>query len=400
MKYNKTLNISLFIISVVSLITGCGKENKDVSKQVDAKNVVTEKTIKLNRDQLQLMDIELNPLEERVIYPTVYASGIVAPKPNLDAVVTPRISGTVDKVFVLEGSNVKKGQPLMSISSSELIQLQQDYMIALNDANFYQKEYDRQASLRSANVGALSEFQLVESKYLNAKSLEKTLKARLQLQGVNVDNLSDPQNAKIKTEKIITSPITGFIHNMPARMGMRAEQNTLLAEIIDLSELRADLYCYEKDINIITEGQEVDIEFVNKSIPSVKGKIENFDRTKDFETKAIVAHASFRTPKGHTVLPEMSITAKIKGLSNGRKIKAVRQSSIFDDGGNQSYIYYTTPSDSVKVLIFKRAKVRSGASDGDYVEINFEEAVPSKILIANNNVANLENEFKKQNSAE
>ncbi len=386
-----SFKISL-LIAIAFFLAACGEEKPKVENK---STIAAPPSIVLTTEQLSLMDIQLQTMEDKLIYPTIYANGIVAPKPNHEAAVTPRISGTIDKIFVLEGSNVQKGQALMSISSTELIQMQQDYMTALADANFYRKDFDRQTTLKNSNVGALSEYQLIESKFQNAISLEKTLRAKLNLQGVNADDLADPANAVIKTEKILRAPITGFIHNMPAKVGMRAENSSVLAEIIDLSELRADVYCYEKDLALISENQKVEIAFINKSIPAVIGKIENVSRTIDKETRSIVLHTSFVTPKGYLVLPEMSITAKIQGLNAGKMKKTIAQTALFDDG-NQFYIFYTTKSDTAKNLIFRKAKVIPGVTDGKSIELDFEELVPANAQIAISNVTNIESEFKKQ----
>lgn len=380
------------------LLAACSStENKPTEESTQKQPVYEKPKALIAQSKLDLLNIKWVSLTQRMIYPTIYANGVVAPKPNHDAAVVARITGVIDKIFVLEGVNVQKGQALMSISSTELIQLQQDYMSALADANFYRKEFERQTTLRNSNVGALSEYQLIESKYQNAISLEKTLREKLRLQGIDPNDLADPENAKIKTEKILRSPISGFIHNMPARVGMRPEPGTVLAEIIDLSELRADVYCYEKDLALIQEKQPIEIQFANKAIPAVKGNIEFVSRTIDKETRAIIMHTSFKAPKGYLVLPEMSITAKIQGLNFGKSKKVIPHTAIYDDG-SQSYVYYTTSPDTAKVKEVYKGKVRLGVTDGEFVEIDFEEPVPDNAKFANTNVANIEGEFGKKSN--
>lgn len=394
MYIQKIFKTSFFYVLGLVLLVACeGEKEKAVIE--NTATGPSYPSINLEKSQLALLDIQMSKMEDKLIYPTIYANGVVAPKPNHDAALTPRISGVIDNIFVLEGSNVQKGQAIMSLSSTELIQMQQDYMTAIADANFYKKEFERQTTLRTSNVGALSDFQLVESKYQNAISLEKTLRAKLALQGVDANDLADPANAKIKTEKILRSPITGFIHNMPAKVGMRAEPSSVLAEIIDLSELRADVYCYEKDLAYISENQNVEIQFINKAIPPVTGKIDHVSRTIDKETRSIVMHTSFKAPKGYLVLPEMSITAKIQGINAGKMKKVIPQTAIYDDG-SQQYIFYSMSADTSQKVNFRKAKVRTGVNDGKNVELDFEEPVPANAQVAISNVANLESEFKKQ----
>jgi cobalt-zinc-cadmium efflux system membrane fusion protein len=395
MKKNK---ISFYILNFTFYIifSGCSTEEK--KKEIKSSGVTVAPHVYLDDSQLKLMDIQLSRMEEKLVYPTIYASGIISPKPNHEASVTPRISGMVDNIFVLEGSNVKKGQALMSVSSSELIQMQQDYMSSVVEVIFQQKEFDRQSTLRNSNVGALAEFQLAESKYLNAITIEKTLAEKLKLQGIDPNDIKDPANAKIKSEKILRSPIDGFIYFLPAKVGMRAEPGTILAEIIDLSELRADVYCYEKDLALIRENQEVEIQFINKNIPNAIGKIENISRTIDKETRSIVMHTSFKAPHGYLVMPEMSITAKIKGLNSGKMTKTVPMTAIYDES-EQSFIYYSSQPDSTGKYNFRRARVKIGNNDGKNVELEFEQPVPQNAFIAVSNITSIESEFKKQENS-
>jgi cobalt-zinc-cadmium efflux system membrane fusion protein len=380
----------------ISIFISCSKDEK--KKEIKASAIPSYQIVKLSDEQLKLMEISLSKMEEKLIYPTIYASGVVSPKPNYEASVTPRISGMIDKIFVLEGSNVSKGQALMSVSSTELIQMQQDYMEAVVGIKLQEKEYERQTTLRNSNVGALAEYQVAESRYLNAITLEKTLAEKLKLQGINVEDIKDPTSAKIKADKILKSPIDGFIYNLPAKVGMRAEPGTVVAEIIDLSELRADVYCYEKDLALIREDQELEIQFINKTIPNAIGKIDHISRTIDKQTRSIVMHTSFKAPKGFLVMPEMSITAKIKGLNSGKMTKTVPLAAIYDES-EQSYIYYATKADTSKSYSFRKAKVKVGNNDGNNVELEFEEPVPNNCLVAITNVINIAAEFKKQENS-
>ncbi|MDX2190898.1 MAG: efflux RND transporter periplasmic adaptor subunit [Bacteroidota bacterium] len=385
--------LRVIIVVALSINFSCKESNE---KKVDVnESVYVVPSVTITKKQIDLLNIKIAPVTDRLIYPTLYANGIVAAMPNHEATVSTRIAGVVDKIFVVEGSVVKKGDPIMILSSSELVQLQQDYLSALVDARFYQKEYERQTTLRKENVGALSEFQLIESKYMSAVSKEKTLKEKLTIQeGVDPIDLQDPLQAIIRTHITLKAPISGFVYNMPSRIGMRAEPGMVLAEIIDLSELRADVHCYEKDMGIISENQEIEIQFINKKIPHVMGKIENISRTIDKETRSIVLHTSFKAPKGYLVIPDMSVTAKIKGENSGNIAKTVPISAIHDEN-DQSFIFYCHAPDTTGAVTFKKGKVKTKTNDGEFVEIEYEEMIPANVLVAINNTAGIQAELLK-----
>ncbi|TAG56019.1 MAG: efflux RND transporter periplasmic adaptor subunit [Cytophagales bacterium] len=390
------MKISIYFLSILLIFNACTEETHTEVKVSETEKLAI--SLPISKEQIALMEIKLKTLEEKLIYPSIMANGVVKPKPNHEAVVTPRISGMLDKIFILEGNYVKKGDAMFSISSPELILIQQDFMNACVNVQLFQRDFERQTELKKNNIGSTSDFQLAESKFLAAISMKKSLEQKVKLLGLNVENLTNPTTAKIVSEKIVFAPLEGFINKLTAKIGMSVDPITTLAEIIDLTELHADIYCYEKDLALVGENQQVEIIFVNKNIPSTKGKIFRISRTVDKDTRSIVIHSVFKAPKGFLIMPEMAITAKILGINAGKNSKTVPLTSIFDEA-EQSYVFYTSNKDTSKVMKFYKAKVKLGASDGNNVEINFEQVVPHNILIATTNVSNLQSEFAKFESA-
>jgi cobalt-zinc-cadmium efflux system membrane fusion protein len=154
-----------------------------------------------------MLDIESVKPEKRVVENKIYLNGKVMALPNSQASVSSDIEGKVEKVFVLEGAFVKKGQPLVTMRSMELIELQNQYLASKSETDFLDIEYKRQKELMNNKIGALSEFQITEAKYNAAKIKEKALRAKLEMVGINVNQLSDPELAKISSELVIVSPI-------------------------------------------------------------------------------------------------------------------------------------------------------------------------------------------------
>lgn len=392
------MNLLKYVLQIV-LIVICFSCTEEKQKEVKASE--TEKrfiAVPITSEQLQMMDIKMEKLEGKLIYPFIYSNGVIKPKPNHEASVTARIAGMIDKIFILEGNSVSKGQALFSISSPELIQLQQDYMEAYINMQLFKKEYDRQTELRKNNIGAVADYQIAENKYLSAVASQKTLEQKLKILGLNPENLQNPADAKIVSEKIITSPLDGFVYKLNAKIGMSIEPTSVLAEIIDLSELHANIYCYEKDLALVDENQSIEIKFINKNIPPATGNIFRISRTVDADTRSIILHCVFKAPKGYLIMPEMAVTAIIKGINSGKVAKTVPLTSIYEET-EQNYVFYTAANDTGKTLKFYKAKVKLGANDGKNVEILFEQAVPHQIKIAQTNVTNLQGEFAKYENA-
>jgi len=383
----KTIGYVLFLMA---LVLACTPEKKvETTKPLGY--------LELDKKQMELMDIQIADVVEREIRPVIYANGFVGAKPNLEAKVTSNISGRIEKIFVLEGSIVKKGDPLLAISSLEFIQAQQDYMQSYQDALFLEKEYSRQAELRKAEVGSVADFQSIESRYYAALSMEKALRSKLLLLGVDADKLKDPKTAEIKMDKDIRSPISGYVYALPVSIGTRADLGVTLANIIDLSELHADIYCYEKDLDQIAEDESMEIEFVNKNIPKVMGKIRYIERSLDESSRSITIHAIFKAPKGYLVLPEMAIQAKILSNVPVKSSVAVPSAAIFEES-DYSFIFTIEPLEGNKFKI-EKIKVRVGNNDGSFSEVFPSNRSIKGLKVASLNVFALDTEYKKFESS-
>ncbi len=378
----------LYIAIIVLFLSACSKEEKaggNLSKTIDF--------LELSENQLATLNIKFIKPERKQIVQNVYLNGKVKSLPNLSATVSSNIEGKVDKIFVVEGSIVKKGAPLMTLTSMRLIELQNDYLAAKSEADFATIELERQRELVKNRVGALVELQTAEAKYKAAISREKSISAKLELLGINIANLQDPQNAKISNSVTITSPIDGYVIKLPISIGVLASEQTVLAELVNINELHAEIYVYDKEINLIKEGQSVEIDFVNSSFKSVTGKVQSISRSIDPETKAIEVHVTFNPPQGALVLPGMSVRAIVLSKDDDVEAHTVPLSAVLQEEDNY-YVFGTESQIGSGKLQIKKYKVNLGDKDENFTEIIFPNGFPQNLSIAQNNVASLEMQRK------
>lgn len=380
----KFSNLVLFLSG--SLFFSCNK----VEEKKDVLNSPT--YIELTDDQFTLMDIAQAPIENKSIHPIVMANGRIGVNNNFEAKMSTNVSGRIERLFVQEGSLVQKGDPVLTISSLEFVQLQQDYMKAYSEAMYLEKEYNRQLELRSADVASVADFQSIEAKYYSALATEKAYKAKLAVLRKDATELQDPKYAKISLEKMIYSPISGYVYKMPAKIGMRANPEMTLVDIVDLNELRAEVFLYEKDLDKIEEGGEVEIRFINKNIPAVHGTIKFINRSIDDLNKTVMLIVSFEKPKNALILPEMFINARVKGKSKSAIKQSVPVTALFEEGNQQS-IFTILPFEGKNVI--KKIKVKLGEMDDEYAQIIPEVPLDEGCKVAVKNLLVLDAELKK-----
>ncbi len=383
---NRFISYILFSLTAVAAASCSGKQetaaNDPEIRQVEF--------VELTPQQLKTMEIQMITPGTQPIVSNIYLNGKVTSLPNLSASVSSNIEGKVEKVFVAKGSLVRKGQPLMVLSSMQLIELQNEYLAAKSEVDFFAVEFKRQEELLKNNVGALADFQVTEAKYNAAMSREKALRAKLQLLDIDADQFKNPKTSVIAPSVTIKSPIDGYITDLPVTVGMLASVQTKLAEIVDNSQLYAEIFVYEKDLDLISEGQEVEIDFINNAFENVMGKVMSISRAINTETRAITAFVQFAAPKGALILPGMNVRAVVLNKEGTKGAVTVPTSSLMKED-DQTYIFAgeNQPNPQGKLKIVKY-KVEVGSTSDTLAEIIFPNGTPPNIVVAKSNVMVLE----------
>jgi cobalt-zinc-cadmium efflux system membrane fusion protein len=369
----------------------CHKDNKSTSTPV----VVDENAVELTEDQMKKLEIRLVTPETKALESYIHFNGKIVALPNYRAEVSSNIEGKIEKVFVHEGDFVEKGKPLVELSSMKLVELQEEYFAAKTETDFLTIELNRQEELRRNNVGALVDLQTVQAKYKASLNRQASLKAKLDLLGIDTRN--DIPDA-IRTKLSIKAPISGYIHALPVSVGMIASPETILAELIDVNQLLAEIYVYEKDIDLIKPGQSVSLDFINHSFGKVQGTVFNIAKIINEQTKAINVFVRFSAPHNSIILPDMNIMATLENKSNNTPAPTVPQSSLLQED-DLYYIFITNKKVKDGKITLSKQKINLGDKNEEFTEIIFPNPIENEIFVAANNVMAIEMERKKKTGA-
>jgi Cu(I)/Ag(I) efflux system membrane fusion protein len=140
-----------------------------------------------------------------------------------------KFNGRIEKLFVDKtGDYVKKGEALFEIYSPDLVQAQNDFLIALN-------------SSKSQN-----------------NSLTEASKKKLELLGFTANQINDLKNSgKINLTLTYYSPISGTVIEKKVQEGMYVNEGTEIYELAELSALWNIAEVNETDLSFIKTGSKV-----------------------------------------------------------------------------------------------------------------------------------------------
>ncbi|GAB1448045.1 hypothetical protein MASR2M44_10500 [Bacteroidota bacterium] len=377
-------------LTVLFLVAACSSETPKENGPSTKRDI---DSLTLSKKQLQGVNVRFTHFSKQNIQPIIHANGIIKPLPESKAEISSHIAGKVERIFVREGMKVSKGQPILSISSFELLELQNEYAAAKADAEFQKAEYERQETLTKKNMGVLAEFQNSKARYQAAVVKEKMLLHKLELIGIGKAVLNDPVKGQISPVFTITAPLDGYINKLQVHIGTLVESQTILAEIINPTLLQAEVYVYEKDAAWITEGLPVSMNLAGSPGLELQGKVSYINRALDPETKTITLHVNFEKRPLSEIHADMTIRAEIKGKTEAGNGWCVPLSTLFDDGSKTFLFVSNSISDSL--VHMKRIQVKVQRRDEDYAMLEQHSSFKLDWEIADNNVLSLEAERKK-----
>ena len=209
--------------------------------------------------------------------PTVLsANGSVTPDVNRTIHVTSQGSGRVVDLRVKLGDAVTKGQPLLSIYSSDLAGAFSDYQKAVADEHLAAKGLDRAQLLYSHGALSQKDLEVAQDTEDKAKVDVKNTEHRIRLLG------GDPAHPDSVIE--LRSPIAGTIveQNVAGFEGIKSLDNSPnLFVIADLSQVWVVCDVYENDLAEVTLGDPAEISLNAYPGKLYKGTVADISRVLD-----------------------------------------------------------------------------------------------------------------------
>jgi len=278
--------------------------------------------------------VEITPLEKEI---KAFAYLDFA-EPNRKKI-TARFNGRIENLFVDKvGDNIRKGQPLFEIYSPDLIQAQNEYLIALNNSS-----------------NANNSMSKTENHLLNSA------KKKLLLLGFTPEQIQ-----KIELTKSIDftikfhSPFAGTVLEKKIQEGDYAREGDVLYEIADFSTLWAIGEFFENDIWNLKIGDKVKLKIDSINDELFNGVIQYIypivDKTKrTVKVRAIVNNSSRKLKPN--MFAEMYVQ---KYLGKGIKVP----SSAVVIKGEKNVVWIKTGENT-----FESRLVKLGEKFGDYYRI-------------------------------
>lgn len=307
------------------------------------------------KEQAWKMPFQTEQVRSKDVYETISTSGKWEIAPNNSQSLIAGANGKVSfvKSNLIPGKKVSKGEVIMSVSSKGFVtnNLSGDLQVAKIDYEQAKAEYERKKDLYNDRIVPKSEFELVEQKYLVAKSKYETRKNGISSSGYS------------STTKRVTVPISGYLREVNVTNGSFVQEGDLLFTISasnsDVLNIQVPVE-YADKLNSIqniwyktTNGQWENMNHNNGSILSI-------DKTTSDQKPTISIYANVNSLEAN---PQGKFTEVNIAFGNGENGIVIPKSALLEDYGNYSVIVQLSGES------FERRNVVIGKQTANDVEI-------------------------------
>jgi Cu(I)/Ag(I) efflux system membrane fusion protein/cobalt-zinc-cadmium efflux system membrane fusion protein len=301
--------------------------------------------VKIDPLTVQNIGVKTETVEMRSLKKDIRVSANIDLNETTVSIVNTKIMGWVEKLLVdFTGQPVKKGQPLLSLYSPDLVSTQDEYLQALR----YRKGLPETAS-PDARKGADDLVASSKRRLMNWDIPESEIKA--------LEDRGTPQKAMV-----IYSPSSGVVLEKMVVAGQNVAAGTALYKIADLSTVWAIANVFQEDLPYVKIGMETSVDLPSLPNRTFAGRVQFIAPVLDPTTKTAAVRIAIRNTPDFVLKPQMFANVEVVSPV-AKSALSVSQQSVLHTGTRDIIII------SLGNGLFRPQEVKVGMAAGGFVQV-------------------------------
>lgn len=293
--------------------------------------------VKLTDEETRVAGVETQPVEPESSLGELVVPGVVAVPPQQLRIVAAPAAGLIETLLVAPDEDVKAGDPIATLKSSELVEAQRAFLHALSDANLATEKLRRDEQLFREHIIAERRLIVTRAEATQAHSAFEERKQILALAGMTQEEIATLQrDRKLASSLNVRAPISGVILQRHGTTGERVQASAPLVTIARLNPIWVNLQ--------VPLGRAAALESVDRvhlPIAGIDGDLIRIGRTVDLATQSVTAVAEFR-PGRSSLRPGQAVQAilRVKG-GTGSQWRVPADAVVSHQ--NHNWVFVRTP---------------------------------------------------------
>jgi cobalt-zinc-cadmium efflux system membrane fusion protein len=292
---NNTISKLTFIALLTSLllITGCKK-----SQPSSATQAAQDPNLVMANESL-LAQIKISEVSQSDVSDILRVAGQIDFDEQALTRIGASVTGRVTQINAQLGNEVKKGDTLALINSSELSNSQLAYLKARSEKEFHRRTVQRAKTLFQADVISAAELQRRESEYEVASAQTRAAQDQLRVLGVNLKAMEElATTGSIDSVASVMATIKGVVVERKVTTGQVVQPADVLFTVADLSRVWAVAQVPEQQVAQVKVGQSVRIEVPALQNEQLLGKLIYVGQTVNPETRTVLVRTELDNTSG------------------------------------------------------------------------------------------------------
>ena len=271
--------------------------------------------VQLTPERMQSIGVKTGTVEYKQLSDEIRATGTVDIDERLLSYVQVRFPGYIRKVFAnATYQYVRKGEPLFTVYSPDLVAAQQEYLLARQN----------QKRLSASTVDGVA---------AGAAALSSAAEQRLQQWQVPQSEMQKLQDTgKPIADLTINSPVSGYITEYNALPNMYVEPSTRLYTVADLSRVWVNAQVFQNDVGRLKPGDATQVTVDAYPGRIFRGSVEEILPQVDLATRTVRVRLAIENA-GLKLKPGMYVNVGLKSPL-GRQL-VIPASAVFQTGTRQ-----------------------------------------------------------------
>jgi cobalt-zinc-cadmium efflux system membrane fusion protein len=341
----------------------CGHRGSAEGGQASA---ATRESIQIDKASPRMQFVKVQQVEESDAAGTVMLPGRVAFDEEHTQRVSSPLDGRATALLVKLGDKVRVGQPLVTLSSPEVGQLQADAQKAQQDMMIAQRTVDRAHKLKVD--GAVSEKDMAQAEADLKKATTEAARATAHLSSLGV-SAADPTVGASVSARVAGTVVE---RNVLVGQEIRADATVPLLTISNLETVWVLADVYEQDLALVQTGAKVGVRvpaYPNEVFP---GTIDHLGDVVDPASRTVKLRCTVPNA-GLRLKPEMFAKVELTS-SAGNKVIVIPSRAVLNDSEHSRVVSVSNEN------VFSMRVVEVGAESGGKVRVLTGLAPGDKIV--------------------
>ena len=298
----------------------------------------------LTPEQMRTVQLKIETVGERPSAEAAgqMATGVVQANIYNETPVVSLVGGIVRSVSAELGHQVRRGQRVAVVFSSELAEAQSRYLTAVAALDEHHRHHLRTIKLVEIGAASRQDLEMSTSQYREAESNLVSLRQKLLLLGMTAQRIDSLNSAsQISSEVTVPSPSSGTVTSRTVNPGEVIEVNKEMMRVTDLSTVWVIGQVYEKDLATVRVGSGANI--TSDAYPGrvFRGRVSYVDPKIDPATRTAQVRIELANPRQIFKIG-MYVNIAFGALGPAEKTTPVVPKDAVQSIGNQQFVFVAT----------------------------------------------------------